>query len=180
MARGRGRLSRLLVYWLLVAAPLVGKRGGFCLAVMAQLSQTRFLQTLPDVVIPQLPAHWGRVQVKQPWGFLVQFHFGEPNLHYEVVKAYRTGGYEVGLHFEDKRHELNRFLLDGFRRHLLEIKHTLGDSIEAEMWDRGWTKVYEVIPEESLTTDYQERVAARLVEMMNCFQPILVGLRAAA
>ncbi|MBP8002896.1 MAG: hypothetical protein KA314_28745, partial [Chloroflexi bacterium] len=106
--------------------------------------------------------------------------FGEPNLHYEVVKAYRTGGYEVGLHFEDKRHELNRFLLDGFRRHLLEIKHTLGDSIEAEMWDRGWTKVYEVIPEESLTTDYQERVAARLVEMMNCFQPILVGLRAAA
>ncbi|MBP8002102.1 MAG: hypothetical protein KA338_22825, partial [Chloroflexi bacterium] len=76
MARGRGRLSRLLVYWLLVAAPLVGKRGGFCLAVMAQLSQTRFLQTLPDVVIPQLPVHWGRVQVKQPWGFLVQFHFG--------------------------------------------------------------------------------------------------------
>lgn len=168
------------MYWLLVAAPLVGKRGGFCLAVMAQLSQTRFLQTLPDVVIPQLPTHWGRVQTRQPWGFLVQFHFGEPNLHYEVVKAYRTGGYEVGLHFEDKRHELNRFLLDGFRRHLLEIKHTLGDSIEAEMWDRGWTKVYEVIPEESLTTDYQERVAARLVEMINCFQPILVGLRAAA
>lgn len=147
---------------------------------MAQLSQTRFLQTLPDVVIPKLPDHLGRVQVKQPWGFLVQFHFGEPSLHYEVVKAYRTGGYELGLHFEDKSHELNRFLLAGFRRHLLEIKHTLGDSIEAEMWDRGWTKVYEVIPEESLTTDYQERVAARLVELINCFQPILVGLRAAA
>ena len=97
-----------------------------------------------------------------------------------MVKAYRTGGYELGLHFEDKSHELNRILLAGFRRHLLEIKHTLGDSIEAEMWDRGWTKVYEVIPEESLTTDYQERVAARLVEMITCFQPILVGLRASA
>jgi hypothetical protein len=147
---------------------------------MAQLSQTQFLKTLPQVVMPKLSVHLGPMQVRQPWGFLVQFHFGEPNLHYEVVKAYRTGGYEIGLHFEDKSHELNRFLLNGFRRHLFEIKDTLGAGVEAEMWDRGWTKVYEVIPEEPLTSEYQERVATRLVAMMSCLQPILVGLRAAA
>ncbi len=147
---------------------------------MAQLSQTKFLKTLPELVIPKLPPEWPQVQTRQPWGFLVQFHFGEPNLHYEVVKAYRTGGYELGLHFEDKNHQLNRILLDGFRRHLFEIKDVLGDGVEAEMWDRGWTKVYEVIPEEPLTLTYQEKVATRLVAMMGCLQPILVGLRAAA
>jgi hypothetical protein len=143
---------------------------------MATLSQTRFLKTLPDALIPRLPPPLKGIKVNQPWNWLVQFHYGEPTLHYEVARVVYRSGYEIGLHFESKDHNLNRFLLDGFGRHLFEIKDTLGERVEAEMWDRGWTKIYDMYPDEPLTTEYQAAVAQRLADMITCLQPIFVGL----
>ena len=51
--------------------------------------------------------------------------------------------------------DLNRYLLLDFRRNLFEIKAELAESIKAEMWDRGWTKIYEVLPEVELSAEYQ-------------------------
>ena len=89
-------------------------------------------------------------------------------------------GWELGFHCEAADHHLNRLLLDGFRRHLFEIKETLGESIEAEMWDRGWTKIYEVYPEGELNEAYRAAVAGRLAEIITCLHPIFVELRGAA
>ncbi|MCA9923908.1 MAG: hypothetical protein KC421_16135 [Anaerolineales bacterium] len=147
---------------------------------MSQLSRNQFLQTLPDTVIPYLPqVLQAAIQVRQPWRWLVQFHVGEPRLHYEVSKAVRRPGWELGFHCEAKDKHLNRILLDGFRRHLFEIKDTLGESIEAEMWDRGWTKIYEVVSEEPLTAAYQARVGKRLADIIVCLHPFYVELRGA-
>ena len=147
---------------------------------MATLSQSRFLKTLPDALIPCLPASLQSIKAIQPWNWLVQFHYGEPALHYEVARVVHRSGYEIGFHFESRDHSLNRFLLDGFRRHLFEIKDTLGESVEAEMWDRGWTKIYDMYPDKPLTTEYQAAVAQRLADMITCLQPIFVELRSAA
>lgn len=147
---------------------------------MADLSRTQFLKTLPDVVAAELPPSLQGIKSRQPWGWLVQFHYGEPRLHYEVSKAARVGGWELGFHCEAKDKHLNRVLLNGFRRHLFEIKDVLGSSIEAEMWDRGWTKIYEVMPEEALTTDYQARLGKRLAQIITCLHPIYVELRSSA
>ncbi len=68
-------------------------------------------------------------------------------------------------------------MLKGFRRNLFEIKATLGESMEAEMWDRGWTKIYEVYPEGELTESYQVAVGKRLSEIIVCLHPIYVDLR---
>jgi hypothetical protein len=144
---------------------------------MAALSQVAFLRTMPDALRPLLPLRLKEIKAHQPWRWLVQFHYGEPALHYEVVRPLGRPGYEIGLHFEARDRDLNQYLLDGFCRHLLEIKDTLGEGIEAEMWDRGWTKIYEVYPLEELTTDYQQEVAGRLATMINCLQPILLDLR---
>jgi hypothetical protein len=144
---------------------------------MAALSQVAFLRTMPDALRPHLPLHLRDIKVHQPWRWLIQLHYGEPLLHFEVVRAMGRAGYEIGLHFEARDRELNQYLLDGFCRHLLEIKDTLGETIEAEMWDRGWTKVYEVYPLEELTTDYQQEVAQRLAALITCLQPILQDLR---
>jgi hypothetical protein len=84
---------------------------------------------------------------------------------------------ELGFHCESRDKELNRCLLLGFRHHLFEIKDTLGESTEAEMWDRGWTKVYEVYPEGQLTLEYQQDLASRLAEIIVCLHPIYVQLR---
>ena len=147
---------------------------------MTSLSRNNFLKTFPDVVIAALPSSLQGIKSRQPWGWLVQFHYGEPRLHYEVSKVSRIGGWELGFHCEAKDKHLNRVLLNGFRRNLFEIKDVLGDSIEAEMWDRGWTKIYEVMPEEDLTTEYQEKLGYRLAEIITCLHPIYVELRNSA
>jgi hypothetical protein len=141
------------------------------------LSYRNFLKTLPEIVIPQLPPNLKGIKVKQPWQWLVQFHYGEPHLHYEVSRPRGVEGWELGLHCEAKDHDLNRYLLTGFRRHLFEIKDVLGPTIEAEMWDKGWTKIYEVYPEDSLTKEYQEAVGGRLAQIITCLHPIFVELR---
>ncbi|MCA9933956.1 MAG: hypothetical protein H6662_12445 [Ardenticatenaceae bacterium] len=144
---------------------------------MTALSQTKFLQTLPAVVVPLLPPALQGIKAKQPWGWLVQFHYGEQRLHYEVSRVRGGRGWELGFHCEARDKQLNRHLLTGFRRHLFEIKATLGESIEAEMWDKGWTKIYEVYPDEELTTEYQARVAQHLADIITCLHPIYVDLR---
>ena len=144
---------------------------------MTTLSNTTFLKTLPDVVLPHLPVALQGIQVRQPWRWLIQFHSGEPRLHYEVSRVSRQRGWEIGFHCEAKDKDLNRFLLDGFRRHLFEIKDTLGDSIEAEMWDKGWTKIYEVYPHAPLTTAYQMEIGQRVATIITCLHPIYADLR---
>lgn len=144
------------------------------------LYHTQFLRGLPEVVRPHLPARWQQIQSRQPYRWLVQFYFDEAEFHYEVSSAKYREGWELGLHCESRDTTLNRALLEGFRRHLFEIKESLGEQVEAEMWDRGWTKVYEVFPPERLTIAYQEQVARRLVAMIDCLQPIFVDLRAGA
>lgn len=146
---------------------------------MSALSRNKFLQTLPQVVLPRLPEPLQGIQSRQPWRWLIQFHYGEPRLHYEVSKAVKRGGWELGFHCEARDKHLNQVLLNGFRRHLIEIKDILGESMEAEMWDRGWTKIYEVYPEAELTTDYQHEIGRRLAEIITCLHPIYVELRGA-
>lgn len=151
---------------------------------MRELSRTAFISTLTDEVRPLLPAHLQRFKARRPWS-LLQLHYGEPSLHYEVGHVgERPGrlvtGWELGFHCEARDHHLNRLLLDGFRRNLFEIKATLGESIEAEMWDRGWTKIYEVYPDEALTEAYRRQVAERLAQIMACIHPVFVELRRSA
>lgn len=140
-------------------------------------SHTKFLKTLPDVVIPMLPLPLQGIQARQPFRWIVQFHYGEPRLHYEVSRVRQRGGWELGFHCEARDKALNRTLLLGFRRNLFEIKDTLGEQVEAEMWDKGWTKIYEVFPDGDLTTDYQAQLASRLATIIVCLHPIYVDLR---
>lgn len=141
------------------------------------MTRTSFLKTLPAVVIPKLPRSLQDIKVRQPYRWLLQLNYGEPGLHYEVSNAKYRPGWEIGFHCEARDKHLNRFLLEGFRRHLFEIKTELGESVEAEMWDRGWTKIYEILPEAELTPEYQAEVGVRLAEFIICLHPIYVQLR---
>jgi hypothetical protein len=132
-----------------------------------------FMRALPNATRPKLPRKLQGFKTNvRSW--LVQFYYTQPLLHYEVVTlGERRGVLEIGLHFESRHHDENARLLDGFLQHLIEIKAQLGDQVEAEMWDKGWTKVYETIPLETMTDDYLNRVAERLAKMIVVLQPIL-------
>ncbi len=146
---------------------------------MRTLSNVKFLSTFPDAVLPLLPDALQSMKSRQRFSWLVQFHYGEPRLHYEMSKVRRGGGWELGFHCEAGDRRLNRYLLDGFRRNLFEIKDALGEGFEAEMWDRGWTKIYEVVPSETLTSEFQDQLARRMAAIIICLHPIYVDLRGA-
>jgi hypothetical protein len=137
---------------------------------------SEFMRAIPPATRAQLPRKWQNFKTNvRPW--LVQLFYADSLLHYEVVTlGERHGVLEIGLHFESRNPAVNAQLLDGFMRHLFEIKADLGDGFEAEMWDKGWTKVYETIPLEAFDAAYVDRVAARLAQIIVVMQPILEGI----
>ncbi len=131
-----------------------------------------FFGALPGRVRAHLPESLQNFKFKRR-SWLVQLYYADPLLHYEAWNlGERHGRVELGLHFESRDRALNERLLLGFQSHLFEIKSELGESIEAEQWDKGWTKVYEVIPRESFSQEYADRVAARMAQMIVILQPI--------
>lgn len=143
---------------------------------MRVLTYRDFLKSLPTVVLPLLrPAF--KLKTRQPFQWIIQFYDDDPTLHYEVQRIARRDQFELGLHFENRNKALNNALLTGFSRHLIEIRDQLGDQIEAEMWDRGWAKVYELYPADKLTPDYQHALAQRLATIIRCLHPILYDLQ---
>jgi hypothetical protein len=139
---------------------------------MTVLSHTQFLKILPELVIPLLPEPLQGIKVSQRYGWLTQFHYGELRLHYEVSSAKYQPGWELGFYCEARDRNLNLYLLKGFRRHIFEIKAVLGPTTEAEMRDRGWTKIYEVYPDREMNEAYQEALAPRLCEFIVCLHLI--------
>lgn len=85
---------------------------------------------------------------------------------------------EVGLHFESDP-VTNARLLDYFDENLIVAKAEISDRIEAEAWDRGWARVYEMLPLEALDDRYLRRVSARLARFVVVLQPLLEQARGA-
>jgi hypothetical protein len=131
------------------------------------------LRALPPATRAKLPKKLQGFKVAtRSW--LVQLYYADPVVHYEVVTlGLKRGQLEIGLHFESRNAAANEQLLAGFARHLFEIKAELGEGFEAEMWDRGWTKVYETFPMETFDEAYIDRVATRLAQVIVFMQPIL-------
>ena len=136
------------------------------------MNSSEFFGAIPAATRVRLPKRLQGFQVnRRSW--LVQLYYVHPLLHYEVWNlGERRGRLELGLHFESRDRAENERLLRGFQSHLFEIKVALGESVEAEAWDKGWTKVYEVIAYQPFTPEYLERVAARLAQMIVVMQPI--------
>ncbi len=106
-------------------------------------------------------------------GWLCQLYYREAALHYEVWNmGERRGLLEIGLHFESKNRATNLALLNGFGQHMVEVKASLGPQWEAEMWDRGWTKVYETVPYVPFSSEVLDDVAKRLARAITVLQPI--------
>ncbi len=131
------------------------------------------LRAIPPATRAKLPKPLQNFKVAtRSW--LMQIYYDDPLVHYEVVTlGVKRRELEIGLHFESRNAATNEQLLNGFMQHLFEIKAELGAGFEAEMWDRGWTKVYETFPMETFNEAYIDRVAARLAQVIVVLQPLL-------
>ena len=136
-----------------------------------------FMKAIPDAVRPHLPPALHDFQ----WharAWLVQIHYGQPALHYEVWSMAYRNLLELGLHFEQRDPAANARLLAYFDTHAIAIKAELGERVEVEPWDKGWAKVYETWPLEPFEPPFVEKVAGRLAQMIAYLQPLLADSNA--
>lgn len=130
-----------------------------------------FLRALAAEVRERLPVERQGFLWRQRGG-LVQFWYEHPRLHFEVWFHRRIEHLEVGLHFEADR-PTNVKLLEFFDEHLLIAKADISERVEAEQWDRGWTRVYEMLPLRPLDDVFLDEVADRLTSTVTVLQPLL-------
>ena len=142
------------------------------------MRSSEFMRALPGAVQRHL-SNGLHLQRGRVWSYGAQLYEDNPRFHYEVARVPKRLGdrLELGLHFESRNPSQNRRLLAGFADRLLEIKGELGEGMEAEPWDKGWTKVYETIPLQAYNQAYLDQVARRLVEIIQVLHPIYRALR---
>jgi len=135
---------------------------------------SQFVKQVPEVARALLPPPLQGFRVAlMPW--LSQSWYGDKYLHYELVKLPPRMGenrFELGLHFESKNRALNSALLLGFEGYLCEIRDELGENWHAELWDRGWTKVYTTIDYTVLDEAMLEQVAAQMAKTIRTLEPL--------
>lgn len=101
----------------------------------------------------------------------MQLWYESRHVHYEVWFHRRIDRLEVGLHFEADA-QTNQRLLDHYDDNLIVAKAEISERVEAEPWDRGWARVYEMLPLEPLDDRYLKKVAARLARFVTVLEPL--------
>lgn len=127
------------------------------------------MRSIPDTLRPKLPPSLRGFQWRAR-SYLVQFYYGNPDVHFEVWSLKRLGRLEIGLHFESRDRAFNERMFLFFDRYIIEIKAQLGKSVELERWDRGWSRIFESIPLPSFDETSLETVSTRLAKMISLLQ----------
>lgn len=139
---------------------------------LGRMSTAEFLRRVPERARPLCSEELREFQWRQRWSIVQLWHGPSARVHYEVGFHRRVDRIEVGLHFEaDPR--TNERLLRHFQEHLIVAKAGVSEWIEAEPWDRGWARVYEMLPIEPLDERYVDLIADRLARLIAALQPLL-------
>jgi hypothetical protein len=140
---------------------------------------SKLVRLVPEAARDHLPAGLRKFRVSlMPW--LSQIYYDDRLIHYELVKLpprFGENRLEIGLHFESKDRELNLRLLAGFSRHLFDIRAALNDDWWAEIWDRGWTKVYTTMHYTRLDEELVSDLGQRMARSITVLHPIYQSLR---
>ena len=134
-----------------------------------RLRPAEFLGQVPERARLLLPTHLRDFEARNRWSIVQLWYPPSSRVHYEVGFHRRVERVEVALHFEaDPRS--NARLLELFEQDLIVAK-LVSERFEAEPWDRGWARVYEMLPLEPLDESYASQVADRLAGLIAALQP---------
>ena len=131
-----------------------------------------FLELVAHETRKQLPARWRSFRTWKRYT-LIQFYYSRRSIHYEVwVRGGNIHALEIGLHCEADA-ATNRAMLEKLDACMFEIKHALGDQIEAEQWTKSWTRVHELAPYTKLDQATAHAAARRVAAMIQVIQPLI-------
>ncbi len=136
----------------------------------------QFFRDLPEGVRSRLPPELHDF-IYKPRGSLAQLYYADPRVHFEAWFHWRTSRLELGLHFE-KDERTNDRLFEAFDRHIVEIKASLGESIDLERWDKGWCRLYETWPCEKPDRAFRQQMTDRFARIIAVLEPIYESVAA--
>jgi hypothetical protein len=140
--------------------------------VPGSLSTADFLKGVLEQTRAQLPATPEPLHA-QHQGALIKFHDGHhPAIHFELWLHHNRARVELGLHFETRDADRNQRLLDFVAEDLMFLKAALGQGLEAEPWDKGWTRLYLTRPINHLGPAEQSHLATAFAEFIKTLDPL--------
>jgi hypothetical protein len=139
------------------------------------LKAREFLFFVEDLALQAIPANFPAPERRLMWTIL-QLHYGEPTIHFEIQPRPATGSIELGLHFEGQpeANEANAVLIAGHAHHL---RATLGPEWELEEWTASWRRLHRTYPFTSLNGALGREVAADFTNLILTLTPILAEAR---
>lgn len=103
---------------------------------------------------------------------LLQVHFGNPQVHWEVWPQRKTSRVEIGLHFEAEREKSYEWAAR-LGEYAGIAMAELGPGAELEEWTPSWTRIHETLEFQSLSDQLAAEVAGRLVVYVKTLRPLL-------
>ncbi|KAB2904620.1 MAG: hypothetical protein F9K27_08915 [Anaerolineae bacterium] len=143
------------------------------------LKHTQFMRLIAQQVGVYLPPEYKHYR-KGHTDWYSQIYLGsDKNIHYEVSRPWNKAGrqVEIGLHLETRDRDYNLRLLAQLDHYLMQIRDELQADVLADVWDRGWTKIYELHSDQELNDDWLQYVAERLAKFVVVVQPIFERAR---
>ncbi len=103
---------------------------------------------------------------------ILQFHYGDPNGHFEMQPQVARGQVEVGLHFEGLA-ENNEAWAMRIAQLAAPIRGTLGPDWELEEWTASWRRLHRVFPFQKLTRTLAAEVASEFALLLTTLQQLV-------
>ncbi len=126
-----------------------------------------------ELAMRALPATVPRPERKVMWSIL-QLHYGDPNVHFELQPSPGRRQIELGLHFEGPA-EINDAWATVLAHRAPEYMAALGDEWELEEWTASWRRLHRVFRFERLNAELAGDVAEELVKALTVLGPIVRG-----
>ncbi|HMS59051.1 MAG TPA: hypothetical protein PKA49_09375 [Tepidiformaceae bacterium] len=132
-----------------------------------------FLFGVEERAMAALPPAFPRPERKVMWTIL-QLHFGDPDVHFELQPQPSRGIVELGLHFEGTP-EANDLWAAYIASRAGDLIGPLGHDWELEAWTASWRRLHRTFAFEQLTADLADDVARELAAALMLLQPIIAA-----
>jgi len=135
------------------------------------LKAREFLFATEDMALAGLPKSFPQPERRVMWTIL-QFHYGDPSVHFELQPQVSRGRVELGLHFEGLL-ENNERWAQRVADNAVPIAGALGPDWELEEWTASWRRLHRVYSFGKLTRGLASDVAADFTLLMMTLQSLV-------
>ena len=135
------------------------------------LQAREFLFECEDQAMAQLGDGLPPIERRVMWTIL-QLHFGDPAVHFELHPQPSRRQIELGLHFEGAA-EANDAWAGRLSALAGDLIPQLGSAWELEAWTLSWRRLHRVYPFDRLTHALCREVATELARAMRILGPIV-------